>query len=97
MSTLGKWENKLSHCAYSASRLVYQVPGPISPGYSLFAPLALRKTGPHSLTIERLPVGYVPNKCRKDRGCCSNQPERCTEKHCHSYRAQRCKPPKRSY
>ena len=29
---------------YSASRLFDQAPGPVSPGYSLFAPSALRKT-----------------------------------------------------
>ena len=43
-----EWKNKLSHCTYSASRLVCEVPGPISPGCSLFAPLALRKTSPNS-------------------------------------------------
>ncbi len=49
-----KWENKLSHRTYSASRLVYEVPGPISPGYRPFAPLALRKTCPNSLAIEQV-------------------------------------------
>ncbi|HEV3064717.1 MAG TPA: hypothetical protein VGX93_05210, partial [Chthoniobacterales bacterium] len=44
-----KRENKLSHCTYSASRFVYEVPGPIGPGYSPFAPSALRKTSPNSL------------------------------------------------
>jgi len=48
-----KWENKLSHSTYSASRLVYMVPGLISPGYSPFAPLALRKTSSNSLYSNR--------------------------------------------
>ena len=49
-----KWENKLSHCTYSASRFVYEVPGPIGPGYSPFAPSALRKTSPNSLAVEQV-------------------------------------------
>jgi hypothetical protein len=49
-----KRENKLSHCTYSASRFVYEVPGPIGPGYSPFAPSALRKTSPNSLAVEQV-------------------------------------------
>ncbi len=63
-----KWENKLSDCTYSASRLVDKVPGPISPGYRPFAPLALRKTCPNSLAIEQVDHGYTATRHQREVG-----------------------------